>query len=277
VSAEPIRVVQPERNKPYTVVISVTPEMAQRWLTNNTHNRNPRNPLVIAYARDMTAGEWLLTGESIKFSTDRLLLDGQHRLNAVVKSGCTVPMFVTYNLPIEAQAAMDTGARRTAADAFGLRGEKNSALLAAIIRMVLGMENGEGSRYKATNAELADALATNPEFREVAAFTQTVLKNVDIVGSVIGYCYWRMAAVDADAAKRFWEAASFKIGLIEGDPTLAMTSRFAQARRERENLSKETQISIIFRAWNFWRAGKMIRIMRVNGPDGSMIPIPEPR
>jgi hypothetical protein len=277
VTAEPNKVVQLDRNKPYTVVVSVTPEMAERWLTNNTHNRYARDPLVIAYARDMTAGDWLMTGESIKFSTDRMLLDGQHRLRAVIRSGCTVPMFITYNLPAGAQSAMDTGARRTAADAFGLSGEKNAPILAAIIRLALGLESGNLSKYKATNAELADALATNPEFREVASFAHGVAKNLDISGSVIGYCYWRMATLDAAAAQRFWEAAAFKIGLVEGDPTLAMTSRFAQARRERENLSKETQISIIFRAWNFWRAGKMIRIMRVNGPDGAMIPIPEPR
>lgn len=62
----------------------ITPETAKSWLLKNVHNRPLRDGLVTTYATDMANEQWQSNGESIKFSSEGELLDGQHRLAAVI-------------------------------------------------------------------------------------------------------------------------------------------------------------------------------------------------
>ena len=75
-------------------VVRMTPDMARAILKNNPNNRNVKRDRVSLYASDMEKGRWQLNGESIVIDADGNLKDGQHRLMAVVKSQCTVPMIV---------------------------------------------------------------------------------------------------------------------------------------------------------------------------------------
>lgn len=99
-------------------LVTVTPELAAQWLaTNTTTNRKISQPTVNGYAHDMIRGKWQVTGETIKFDTDGRLIDGQHRLTAVVVSHRTVQMFVATGIPTEAMSVLDTGRTRSAGDA----------------------------------------------------------------------------------------------------------------------------------------------------------------
>jgi hypothetical protein len=77
--------------------IEVTPELAARWLKNNFRNRSVREDVVSAYARDMANGRWVYTHQGIAFNDRDELIDGQHRLHAVILSGlAAVRMMVTF-------------------------------------------------------------------------------------------------------------------------------------------------------------------------------------
>ena len=146
---------------PYTIIVAVTPEIAERWLKKNILNRATRRQVENKYARDMAAGNWQLNGESIKWSSDQTLLDGQHRLRAIVKAGVTVRTFVTFNLPPQAQQVMDSGAKRTSSDVLGLSGFKYSALLAAITKLHLAVtaQGYQGlDNFSPTTTEITDAV-----------------------------------------------------------------------------------------------------------------------
>jgi hypothetical protein len=106
-------------------LISVSPALAARWLERNESNRTVREGRVNALAEAMRRGEFVVTGDTIKFAPDGRLLDGQHRLWAVLESGVTVQMLVAYNIAPEAQVVMDTGAARKFADTLKWKGEKN--------------------------------------------------------------------------------------------------------------------------------------------------------
>lgn len=73
----------------------ITPELAEVYLGKNSNNyRKISKQIVSAYATDMKTGNWKLNGEAIKFNKSGILVDGQHRLNAVVMSGVPVQMLV---------------------------------------------------------------------------------------------------------------------------------------------------------------------------------------
>lgn len=270
--------------KPTTRIelVDVTPELAEFWLTQNEANRSVRRAIWKAYARDMAAGAWKLTAEPIKISPSGKLLDGQHRLHAVVESGATVQMFVAYDVPEDAQAAMDSGSKRTAADALALRGDSQTSLVAATARIALGVAYSPDSigRYTATHAEIMDWVDNYPDVFDAAAFISSIHNRIKgCRPSMAAYTLLMLSQIDHEQAYGFWSSVAEQVGDYPGDPVVALARRFSEAYRERESLSHSAQLSMIYRAWNSRRGAKPMRIVRVNSPGaaGGLIPVPVPR
>ncbi len=95
-------------------VVDITPEMAAEFLRLNSNNRKAREYVVRQYAQLMSEGRWSLSHQGIAFYKDGSLADGQHRLLAVVRSGTTVRMLVSYG--VERTSYIDVGLKRTGAD-----------------------------------------------------------------------------------------------------------------------------------------------------------------
>lgn len=97
-------------------IIDVTPTLAGQLLNANTGNRRLRKDHVHDLAQRMRRGEWRLSPEAISFDVNGRLIDGQHRLNAIVDSGVTCRMLVVFDAPAESFAVIDQGIRRSIAD-----------------------------------------------------------------------------------------------------------------------------------------------------------------
>jgi hypothetical protein len=101
-------------------LVSVTPQLATMWLVNNNYNRNYDSKEVDKYTRLILEGKWRRTHQGAAFDQDGLLIDGQHRLMAIVKSGKTVPMLIFVNEQPENHEAIDCGKKRTYLDSMKL-------------------------------------------------------------------------------------------------------------------------------------------------------------
>ena len=104
------------KSKVTTEVVNITPKLALAWLEANTHNRAIRQHKVDEYARDMGRGDWILTHQGIAFNCNGTLVDGQHRLWAVIESKKTIPMAVSHGLAVESQLVIDCPEVRRTAD-----------------------------------------------------------------------------------------------------------------------------------------------------------------
>ena len=78
-------------------IVEITPKIAREMLTKNVCNRSFRHTWVSVLAQDMLNGNWELTPSPIIFDEDGTLIDGQHRLMAVEKSGVTCSFVVCTN------------------------------------------------------------------------------------------------------------------------------------------------------------------------------------
>jgi len=116
--------------KPTAQFITVSPEQAIVWLDQNTRNRRMRKWYAMALSEAIKRGEWITTHQGIAFSESGVLLDGQHRLQAIVLSGMPVLMLVVTGIDDEAFKVIDRGMGRTYTDVTGL--PKKTAELAAI-------------------------------------------------------------------------------------------------------------------------------------------------
>ena len=118
-------------------VASVTPDAARRLLDGNTGNRRLRRATVARYAATMAAGNWLPSTEAIVIGTSGRLLNGQHRLSAIIESGVTVELLIIAGVPDETFKVIDRGVPRSASDALKIDKRLAEAAV-AIIRHAFG-------------------------------------------------------------------------------------------------------------------------------------------
>ncbi len=127
---------------PFNTTLDVTPDMAAKWLEGNTHNRPLIQPHAERLARAMKAGHWQLTHQGIAFDTEGCLIDGQHRLWAIVESSVTVKMQVFFNVPAETRLTVDCGQKRSNRDILMIAGKIGTVSdkhLATLRAMLAGM------------------------------------------------------------------------------------------------------------------------------------------
>lgn len=139
----------------FSQVRTITPAMAEEMLKKNTQNRPLNQNYAQLYAKDMKAGNWKLNGEPIIFDDNGNLIDGQHRLMAVVIAGVPVDMLVVYGVGSDSFETIDSGKKRTAADAFSLSGITNPFVMSGIISVYLSI-----AKSVSTNESLAKRCVT---------------------------------------------------------------------------------------------------------------------
>ena len=98
----------------------VTPEMAKEYLTKNTDNRNKRGWWVSGLAGQIKRGEWIPTHQGVGITESGRLIDGQHRLEAIIEANIPVEMMVTTGVRDDAYKVLDNGIKRTLADLTGI-------------------------------------------------------------------------------------------------------------------------------------------------------------
>ncbi len=134
--------------------ITFTPKLSDWINTNlNNHNRRKRPANIKRFSAAMAAGEWTATGDTVKFSSEHTLIDGQNRFAASVASGKSFKTLTVFGIAPEAFAKIDTNAVRTNADTMEIVGVPHSRIVASAVRwLMIGQDRGR----QITNTELHD-------------------------------------------------------------------------------------------------------------------------
>jgi hypothetical protein len=133
--------------------VEVSPSLAQTWLNlEHPDNRHSSRQRVIDYSTTMDAGKWnALTAECLKFNVQGQLIDGAHRLRAVMAAGKTVTMLVAWGLPDEAYHALDQG--RTRSKLWW-----EDQMVAATVQSLVKFKDGEYSPHRSTQIAVAEMI-----------------------------------------------------------------------------------------------------------------------
>lgn len=105
----------------------VTPELAARWLERNRNNRSLRRNKVAQYADDMKNGRWRDNGDTIRFSINGDLIDGQHRLHALIAADVSLVLWIVEGVADEARMTIDSGVVRRIGDRLRMFGSVQRA------------------------------------------------------------------------------------------------------------------------------------------------------
>jgi hypothetical protein len=247
----------------------ITPELAARLLENNVRNRTVRPRGVDELARAMRAGDYDgLNGETLKLDDEGYVVDGQHRLKAIVKSSVSTPMVVIRGVPGEAWETVDTGRKRTFGDVLSRRGEINANSLAAATRWSWIHDRGElanATNNLASHAELSRYLEANPGLREAVVETLTltkggVLGGMNAMAAAMVYACYRN---DPDEAAEFFSRLKTGDQIAKGDGLFELR----EALIRHKTTAKDRRVgsiviaALIIKAFNIWRAGEPIQLL----------------
>lgn len=249
----------------------ITPAKASEWLKRNQSNRPLKPRAIDRYAQAMKRGAWKLNGESIKFNCNGRMIDGQNRLNAVIKSGCTIESYVVRGLPDDAFDTIDQGVTRSLADVLHRNLHKNCVALASAIRWMVIIRDRE--KYKVLSMSMdssLEELAKNPGLKEsVPVFTSRVAKSMlpAGVGAACRYLFIesRRAAGDTRGivrAETFFERLITGEQLQKAQPVYQLREALIRNYKETAKLPHDVIAAMIVIAWNATIKDKQMRTTR---------------
>jgi hypothetical protein len=204
--------------------VTMTPALAAEPLKANKKNRRVKQDTVDAYARDMRNGEWVTNHQGGALSEEGNILDFQHRLLAVVQSGCTIVMLVSTGWPqkmpkqkVSLMDSVDMGCPRNIRDQMEmLHGFEDARVVVNVSGGVAGLVTGmDRVRRKSPAAVLTVAAAYANEFRwlEKNIATTNGIKSATM-SAVLGLAAW------PDATRAFYEQLKTGTNLTATSPVL---------------------------------------------------------
>lgn len=176
--------------------ITITPELAAAWLAKNTHNRTIRKSWVKELARRITSGLWRTTHQGIAFDSQGTLIDGQHRLLAVLEANAPVVMWVFFAGDMSHQLVVDDHGKRSPFDALSLSEiDIAKELTRDHVSTARGMMIGINCNYRWANQELRDFVeayfpAIDFATSHVLARGKRAHLTIATVAAVIGRAYF---------------------------------------------------------------------------------------
>lgn len=287
----------------YQITVTVedlSPRDAEKLLEMNTDNRNLRRAKVDGYRRAMESGRFLFNGDAIRISSSNVLLDGQHRLEALRSIGEAerqrhnppldelpdepkIKMVVARGLPAVARETIDVGAQRTAANLleFGDDRLKNAVNLAALGRAAMIMEHPSQSMPE--KPEVVQYVHRNREGLEAAyAIGHKAVEGSPLRGGTTPYSLaaWEIGKVEKDEEmiKIFFRRLASGEGLFSGDPVLTLRNRLIAQPPSTEGGSRSRYLrntALFLKAWNAFATGESMRQIRP-WQDGQTYPKPVP-
>lgn len=139
-------------------VENIDPYIASEYLKMSGGNRSLRSSHINYLAQQMRDGSWRLGPAAIAFSARGRLIDGHHRLEAIIRAQHTIITVVMRGLPDNCWDAIDCGAVRNAIDRITFPG-KNPAEQRRASAMITNIIGRQVQRHrKATNAEIMAAI-----------------------------------------------------------------------------------------------------------------------
>ena len=245
----------------------ITPAKAVQMLEANTSNRPLSKSTVRGFAEAMRRGEWMVTHQGIAFDTRGVLVDGQHRLAAVVEADSPVEMTVFTDVAEGTFDVLDTGKRRNAADVLAIEGEKSSTMLAAMVRTVWLFDNRpdlnwSGGAASVTNHQIVQTLNEQPKVREFLSVGEQVSTATGMIKSGAGAASYLVNRANKRADLAPWfEGITEGAGLEKGDPRLAFRRvMFAHTRKQAGQVQRRRKtrehVALYIKAFNAWATGE---------------------
>lgn len=209
-------------------VKTITKEIALDILQRNSHNRPLSKAHLSHLCSQLKNGEWKLNGDAIRYNDD-MLIDGQHRLTAIVTTGIPMQTLVIEGLDSGVFDTIDTGKNRSNKDTLALLGEKDALHLSSALLLVHSYNNGFVRKH-VSNIGIQTLLKDNIEIKESMYYGHKCKHILPrSVGTGLHYLFKKKHGFKADA---FFDQLSSGVGLVNRSPILTLRDKILRIKHE---------------------------------------------
>lgn len=268
-----------------SVWMKVTPHWAtqkldayEKWCDEHPElrmNRRVTQSIVAKYATDMKKGMWGRNHQGIAFDTSGVLMDGQHRLWAVIDADVDVMMLVTTGLDREAQLTIDLGKPRNTVDVAVIAGmthvrNTHVAVLKALLR------GSNASRPTLTRVEEIEELNRHQRAIDFAMGLFPATRMIGVMRApVLGVLARAFYTQDHGRLARFCEV--LKTGQRSGDETEAVIVALRNYLMLNKGIGSQVSLEVFMktaRALQAYLKGERIRTLYASKGREEPFPLP---
>lgn len=261
---------------------TITVARAKQLLAKNKNNRplNQMNLRILMH--DMKRNNFKITGESIKIAQNGDLLDGQHRLQAIVQSGIPLKTFIMEGIDNEAFKYIDTGKMRSASDVLAMQGITSPTHISAVGRFVMAFQQGKyfnlvqnsgTKKLKYTNKDVCDFVDKNLKHLKDSAAVAYNSKSKILRGSIIGGLHYIFKRINEEDANDFCHRLLEGDDLAKDSPIFQLRAEFIKNARSTRKMTPYEQICLICKAWNYYRKDTKVHVLKHDINDAFPKPI----
>lgn len=241
--------------------------LASRFLERNDRNRPLLPSRLRSYSEQMKSGAWQYNpADPIVFAADGRLLNGQHRLEALIRAGVTLSFDVVHGADAGLFTVLDSGARRSAKDALAIAGivPGHARSVGACARLLVQYASrGMLDRsLNPTNEQIIAVVERNHWIASSVAEGAGRRVGATAVGrSAPGMFVRGLTSQTGIAGDEFWRGVETGEELARGDVRLQL--RTAWTHPSGGSPSKRVNaVAIGIKAWNYWTEGRRVGVLK---------------
>ena len=272
-----------------SAIEKITPTIAESYLATNAGNqRNVTNSHMWHLRQQMENGQWMMTGEPIVFDNEGRLIDGQHRLRAMIMAKVTLEFLVVRGVSPNSFVAMNRGKTRSNGNIFAIHQVPNYNAAASAVGGVLnyrraraveikdkgkviGYGGSLNSYVRASTTDLIQEYDAHPvEYGQAIAIAISCRKLApqSTVATVAA-----ISLIDAkhgiDEVLCFWDGFRTGANLESDDPILYLKTKMIEnANSKRGKMTGVMTIHLMIETWNRYVKGKSCKFIRLSMDSG---------
>lgn len=256
----------------------VSPMLASSILAeHNTKNRKILPSHVTALAKNMKEGTWRFNGDSIRFDSNGTLIDGQHRLMAIVKSGCTIPCIFVVGLDPDTIKCIDIEMKpRNLKNLFEFDFVKCPGVKATTIRRYFALRDGYVTLRGGSGGLMNGTLVTET----IETKYNFYYENEDVINQVISLAHslnkktqlLPLADISSialllihDLCHSYDMVNDFFEGIMMGSEIPMLNDihcTLAKDITSKRRMTGQYKQSLIAKCWNYYSQGKFVKYVK---------------
>jgi len=265
--------------------VQITPDDAVEILGANIGNRQVSWRTVERYRAEMERGSWVNNGAPIIISADGRVLDGQHRLEAVVKSGVTGVFDVSFGVDPKVFDRIDVGRARTSGAIMQMAGMTHGALKGSVVSTIIRVEfmYRTGMDFETCKPSRHDILERAQNIGDILDPICSMIekmrrgfKKLGSAGGVGAAAYFITGKHGWKVAEEFFDQAATGVGVNDEHDAVAVYRRFIITKAQSSKVDANPQVLMTaasIKAFNAWKNGRKMRLLSYK--HGEIMPVVE--
>lgn len=255
----------------------VTPTMAQKFLETSQGNRPISSGVVKSYAATMENGDWKVNGVPIVFDNGGHLVDGHHRLQALIEADRSIELTIVRGVEPDVFTTFDCGRHRNLGQILAMCNVPDYNKVSGIVSISIALErygairkNNGTNVLKMTNDIYYSKFKKDPDsYLSCTKFAEKLYRVARIlrmswVGGML-YYLTHTGSFSEEFVKKFFSAVC---NLETSGINPADELRKFILRNSRNNGAKKLDDSYLFaivaKAWNAYVNGTIIGRFKFN-------------